>query len=61
MKDSIKYFEEQKVKKIIDEIFEKHGHIFDALWWREEPKGTPMPDSLKKYLQEHLFPTRTNT
>jgi len=42
---------EEEVIRIIDKIFERHGHIYDGLYWREQPKGTPMPQSLQNYFR----------
>ena len=48
------YFNEERTRKIVNDILNRHGHIFDALAWREQPKGTPMPESLKTYLSKML-------
>ncbi len=46
---------EEQVIKIIDEIFEKHGHIYDGLAWYDDRKTNPnarLPKSLENYFRK---------
>lgn len=43
--------------QIIDEIFERHGHIFDGLKWSDDLKenpNAPMPQGLQDYFKKVL-------